>query len=422
MAPGFRLDGGSGGTHASGLGGAGGGLSAFPKLDFSYVAIDRQGDRPLWGVISFLRPRLALGFAGTQPSPEQRLRLFNAGADGSDDPSSTGTLNGVTVPVVGLTTLGNTRLHPERSRELEGGLETTLWNGRVSVTYTRYNKTRKDAILVVPVAGSVAGGMFSLTENIGEVRNTGTEATVNAALLESRAFSWNVGANLSNNNNELVHLNAGQIPDSVRGLVPGYPLFGRWLYPIRMFADQNHDGVIEENEIVVGESRVYLGQPNPKYTVNLNTDVHLFGGRLGMYATFAYQNGMTQDNQAMLNSGALWLAGNNPATPLSYQAAARATQLLHNGATTYGFAQTVNTFRFNTLSINYELPRATAAWFRVPRVTASLQGSNLGLHTNYRGKDPDINAFSTVSSGDQTLDLGQIPEPRTWWLKLTLGN
>ena len=84
--------------------------------------------------------------------------------------------------------------------------------------------------------------------------------------------------------------------------------------------------------------------------------------------------------------------------------------------------QTVNTLRFNSLSINYQLPTAVATRFRAPRMTMALQGSNLGLHTNYRGKDPNVNAFSTVSAGDETRDLGQIPEPRTWWLKLTLGN
>jgi hypothetical protein len=55
-------------------------------------------------------------------------------------------------------------------------------------------------------------------------------------------------------------------------------------------------------------------------------------------------------------------------------------------------------------------------------MTVALQGSNLGLHTNFRGKDPNFNAFATAGTGDQTQDLGQIPEPRTWWLKVTLGN
>ena len=55
-------------------------------------------------------------------------------------------------------------------------------------------------------------------------------------------------------------------------------------------------------------------------------------------------------------------------------------------------------------------------------MTMALQGSNLGLHSNYRGIDPSVNAFSTVSAGDQTADKGEIPQPRTWWLKISMGN
>ncbi|HXC24981.1 MAG TPA: TonB-dependent receptor plug domain-containing protein, partial [Gemmatimonadaceae bacterium] len=73
VAPGFRLDGGSGGSSSSG---SVGGLSAFPKMDFSYLAVDRQGGRPLWGVLTLLRPRVAFGYAGTQPGLADKLRLF----------------------------------------------------------------------------------------------------------------------------------------------------------------------------------------------------------------------------------------------------------------------------------------------------------------------------------------------------------
>jgi hypothetical protein len=49
----------------------------------------------------------------------------------------------------------------------------------------------------------------------------------------------------------------------------------------------------------------------------------------------------------------------------------------------------------------------------------ALQGSNLGFHTNYRGKDPDVNAYS---GGNLSADAGQIPQPRTWTLRVTLGG
>jgi hypothetical protein len=440
-APGFRFDGGSGGTHASGTGGAAGGLSAFPKLDFSYIAVDRQSDAPLWGFLTLLRPRASFGMAGTQPSPAQRLRLFNdsvntgTGGVTNSNCASMVLIEGTPVPAVCLQTLGNTQLHPERSRELEGGFEATLWQGRVNLTYTRYDKTRKDAIIDIPIAPSLSGlggQSFTVAENVGEVRNTGTEITGNVAVIQRRGFGWNVGMNLSNDNNVLVHLNQGHAPDYNLGLIPGYPLFGRWTVPIRAFSDLNGDGLIEPTELSWGDSLVYEGQPNPKYTLGLNTDVHLFNGRLSVTTTFQYQNGMTQTNQAALNSNSFLLVGNNPNTSLAYQAAIIfATQpqgdngqvtVVGAGDKNYGLIQTVNTFRFNTLSVNYELPKLVSNWLRVPRAGLALQGSNLGLHTNYRGKDPNVNAFSTVSAGDQTLDLGQIPEPRTWLIKLTLGN
>ena len=95
IAPGFRLDGGSGGSHAaysaggvnirarwssgSGQGQTAGigDLSLFPKIDFSWVAVDRQSGAPLFGMLTLLRPRLAYGLAGTQPGPADKLRLFN---------------------------------------------------------------------------------------------------------------------------------------------------------------------------------------------------------------------------------------------------------------------------------------------------------------------------------------------------------
>lgn len=444
-SPGFRLDGGSGGSHLSTTGGAAGGLSAFPKLDLSYIAVDRQNGRPLWGFLTMLRPRAAFGFAGRQPLPQERLRLFNVGSDQStlilNDQGhllqglaacSAIDTNGNPLPTVCLSSLGNTQLHPERSRELESGFDITLWNGRFSMGYTQYNKTTKDAISSVPIAPSISqvgGGRFTIAKNIGEIRNTGTELTSDLDVLASRQVSWHVRMSLSNDNNVLVHLAPGQDPNTLVGLVPGYPVGGIWERPIVSFADQNNDHVIEPYEIHLGSSPVYMGQPNPKYQMQMSSDVTLLQ-RVSIHASFFYTNGETQTNQGALSSSSFLMVGNNPTTPLAYQAAVIAAicgsqQYTFSSCavrTNYGLIQTVNTFRFQDLSINYQLPKSVSSRFRVPHAVLALQGSNLGLHTNYRGKDPDVNAFTTVSSVDETVDLGQIPEPRTWWLKLTLGN
>jgi TonB-dependent SusC/RagA subfamily outer membrane receptor len=444
MSPGFRLDGGSGAATSSSKVG---GLSAFPKMDFSYIAIDRQSERPLWGFLSLLRPRLAFGYAGTQPAPSDKLRLYNigsysnspAGQSGLTSQDQTGcgplvTLDGKTpIPAVCINALGNTQLRPERSSELEGGFDATLWQGRLSITYSQYNKTRQDAIIAIPVAQSVysAGGSpFSIQKNIGVIRNTGTEVQLNATPLESRSIGWTLGANFSKNNNKVVRLNAGQLPIIMNGngsLTPiqtrveaGYALFGMFTRPIVGYADANDNGILDPDEIRYGDSVVYVGRPDPNYQVALTSDLTLFGGRLGVHAGFAYENGMTQTNSAACTSNAIRLLAPNPS--FATQAAVVAAGCESSPQSAIGIVQTVNTFRFQTLSVNYYVPQRVSTWARIPRMSVALQGSNLGLHTNYRGKDPDVNAFATVSAGDETVDTGQLPEPRTWWLRITLGN
>jgi hypothetical protein len=74
--------------------------------------------------------------------------------------------------------------------------------------------------------------------------------------------------------------------------------------------------------------------------------------------------------------------------------------------------------RFQSLSVNYAIPLSFVRRIGARSATVALQGNNLGLYTNYRGKDPNVNAYAT---GNQTADTGQLPEPRTWELRVTLG-
>ena len=471
IAPGFRLDGGSGGSHAAYSGGgvntgtlnsgsglskgqtAGiGDLSLFPKIDFSWVAVDRQSGAPLFGFLTLLRPRIAYGLAGTQPGPADKLRLFNVNSGqtgvnyvlvppGQDTLTNNASgctsflvVDGATLtPAVCLNALGNTQLRPERSRELEGGIDATLWNGRLSVLWTQYKKTRFDAILTIPVPPSVSGpgwGGSSIEKNIGTIQNTGTELTVDVNVLQRRSLSWHVGGNLTKNNSLVGRLNKGQLPNKSLGVVPGYPLFGQWTKQIVSFADVNHDGILEPNEIDYGDTLMYIGQSVPNFETNFYTDVALFGGRVSAHATFAYTHGLTQFNYGALTSGSFGLLPNNPTSTLATQAAVCAAGVTPIDFTEYGcpaqsivgITQVVNTFRFNDLSVNVVVPTAVSTRLHVPRMMMALQGSNLGLHSNYRGIDPSVNAFSTVSAGDQTADKGEIPQPRTWWFKVSMGN
>ncbi len=79
--------------------------------------------------------------------------------------------------------------------------------------------------------------------------------------------------------------------------------------------------------------------------------------------------------------------------------------------------QVVSTLRFNSMAVSYRMPQRVARLLGAENVSVALQGANLGLHTNYRGKDPNVNAWSP---GETVVDAGQLPQPRTWQLNVAL--
>jgi hypothetical protein len=419
LTPGFRLDGGTANGGRASVSGLPRNLTfaaLFPKVNLSWIAIERQGDeRPLFGALTLLRPRLALGSAGVQPNPGDQLRLLSVPNQLPND--------------LILQTLGNTRLRPERSSEIESGFEAVLWHGRVSMDVTYARQLRHDAIINVPVAASVIGGA-TIALNVAEVRNTSTEVSLALNAIETNAVSWTVGGSMSHNNNIVLKLDqnsiaqvfgatgqAGGTPNSVTitdtKIAVGYPLFGRWAKPILGYADVDGNGILEANELRLGDTAVYLGRNDPTYTATFTTDLTLLHGRLGVHANFSRQGGYTQ-----LADG----AGLGPLTVANEQHATlgqQANYIASLNGSPIGLIQTVNVWRFQSFSVNYVVPRTLAQRFHATNMSVALQGSNLALWTNYRGKDPSVNAFP---NGNAIADGGQLPTPSTWRLQFTLGN
>jgi TonB-linked SusC/RagA family outer membrane protein len=417
VIPGIRLDGGS----ASGLNA---GLSRFPKLNFSWVAVDRS-DQPLWGAISMFRPRLAFGIAGVQPGPADKLRLIRDDTLSFEGEATYGSY---------VDRLGNTKLRPERSREFEGGFDLELWNNRLSVQITQYRKDRLDAIITLPIAQSVLGGN-NYQANIGRIRNLGTELSLSTTVLESSKLSWTINGALSKRSNKVVALapdmeylqfatfGGGRIfgggGDNINArIVPGYPPFSFWGYPIWGYRDRNGNGRLDVTEVLVGDTLVYLGDQEPNIETSFNTS--LSWHRISLHAAFSYTDGLGQLNVSEQGfSPGLY----DPSAPLSLQAAVIAASACTSSNSTtcrrtaYGIAQTVNMLRFHSVSLRYAAPTSVAKRIGGQTLSVALQGQNLGLWTNYRGKDPNVNAFST---GNLTADIGQLPQPRKWLLNVSL--
>ncbi|MCR4339459.1 MAG: TonB-dependent receptor, partial [Gemmatimonadaceae bacterium] len=390
LSTGLRLDGAD--TYGSQQSVAG-----FPKVSLSYLLSD-EPFFPLKQLFSLLRLRAAYGQAGVQPGPADRLRLYA---------SDTRWLDGGTVDARRLSTVGNDHLKPERSEEFEGGLDADLFGRALTIEITAYRKTRVDALIPFTLPPSVNAGGTVLV-NVGKVRNSGFEIGLGTNLLRSDLVTIGTQMHVSRNRNLVLSLgDVGPInnPNGTR-VVEGYPLFGRWARPILHYADADGDGIITHEEVQLGDEEVYLGPIEPNYEAALHTNFSFFRGRITATAGFSYSDGQLQVNEIARQNRVIARGANDPNAPLGEQAAIAVMD-----RTSYGLAQEISTFRFNSLAVAVSAPPAFARrWFGTRTASFTLQGTNLGLSSNYRGKDPAVNAYST---GNAVVDTGQLPLPRT---------
>src|SRR5256712_829371 len=151
----------------------------YPKFGVSYV-ISEEPYFPKWTWINSVRLRGAVGASGVQPGTTDALRFFAPTAASVDNADSPAILDSAS---------GNPGLKPERAREYEIGGEAVLFEHRVSIDLTYYNKRTKDALIARIIPPS-AGASDTRFENLRAVANRGLEGLVTAPEEDRQQFGW----------------------------------------------------------------------------------------------------------------------------------------------------------------------------------------------------------------------------------------
>ncbi len=381
----------------------------YPKLSASYIISD-EDFFPKVPALSQLRLRATYGAAGTQPGPNDATRFFAA---------STVNVDKADQPGVIVSGVGNANLKPERASEFEGGFDAKMFNSRVNLEMTYYNKTTKDALIsrILPPSAGVATSRF---ENLGSVKNAGVEGLLNAQLVNRRNFGWDATFAASSNVNKLVDL--GSVPPIIGTLISqkaGYPLNSWWQRPIKSFADANNDGIISVSEIVVGDTAEYRGTSIPQYEMTLNNGFDLFNRAFRIQTLFDYKGGYLGDNdtqrircQNRLNCR----EEADKSAPLEQQARVVALRD-HVSRTQDGFLEDGSFVRFRELSVTYAAPTNIASSvFRSQAASLSFAARNLHVWTKYSGVDPE----SSYGSGNVQNDFQTAAPPTYFTLRLNL--
>lgn len=126
-----------------------------------------------------------------------------------------GTFSSNTFPLAGVgafeksNQIGNPKLKPEITTEKELGFDIRVFDNRLGLDLSFYNKVSDGQILTVNVPPS--SGFVTQVVNFGEVQNKGIEMALTIVPVRTVNFEWNLGFTYTKNNNEVLSVPGGEL-------------------------------------------------------------------------------------------------------------------------------------------------------------------------------------------------------------------
>jgi TonB-dependent SusC/RagA subfamily outer membrane receptor len=372
----------------------------YPKLGGSWLISD-ESFWPQNPWVSQLRLRGALGYSAVQPDIGDIHGHYRSGYQFID---------GKFVRGVELVGAGNPSLNPERAMEIEMGFDMDLFQDRVNLIATYAHGENQNALVNRNMPPSVSGiGTIQRKENIARVRNRNFEVSATGRLIETRNTLVVLNYNLTLSDNVVVKLGDGILPFSTATtgrIVAGYPIAGIWARRVLGYQDHNEDGLLARNEVILSDSAVYIGWSQPRYRAGYGANITLYN-QLTFDTRFSYQSQYVQQYSADGYRG-----NEDVNAPFSEQAYGVISGLTGR--------RPISDVRWNSASITYHVPASILRKVRARSLSFSLQGSNLGLWTNYVGRDPGVN--SSILTSEVPLDNGSVvPRPRLYVFDVRIG-
>lgn len=369
----------------------------YPKASLSWVV----SDEPFWHIdwLNSFRFRTAYGESGEQPDQFAALRYYSPVTGPGDQPAVT------------AGGLGNSKLGPERGKEFETGFDASLFEDRIGIEATYYNKRTANAILSANVPGSVGFGSTQIV-NAGEVKNTGVELLARFTPIRNETLTWDASASFSYNNNKIVGLGVPGVssfsPGSYQEDRAGYPI-GAWFLPKIVSAQLDESGNAYDVMCADGHGgqtdcsnapSVYLGSSIPDKEGSFTSTLTLWK-RLRIYGLVDYQTGVFKIDGNYRIRCFFQIGGLCPefVFPTKYSPVLEAG--IQNGMPFY-LVKNANFFKLRTVSATYSLPDELAARLHAAAASITLAGNNLHTWTPYKGLDPESQFLGGSRGGGAT--------------------
>jgi len=432
--------------------------SLFPKASVAWNATRLIGEHS-W--LSFVKLRLAYGEAGREPNPYQILTGY--------DPAVFAGNGGLVTSL----TEGQDSLRPERTTELEAGIDVGLFSGYTDESITYYRSRTSDAIFAVPVPGS--NGFGQQERNAATIENHGLELALNVHAPQGSALRWEVGLMWAHNANRVLSLrgvnvlgfNDGEFASAV---LPGYSVgsfymgdFVRCRYGQTNVRTDEAGNALDINAycrahdapngalfvdasgypIADNDTAYVQGHSTPDWTGSVRTAITLFhkvqvaalvdvrhggqawnGTRGALYNFGTHKDTEHRDTPGVIGTDVLRGPVVGPGAGMSValgQAWFEGLGSAFNGPSAQ-FVEAAGYTKVREISVTYTLSDAfVRRTMNLSSVELRLAGRNLHTWSSYRGLDPEMSIAGPAAPGGGA-DWFNSPQTRSFVVSVGLNR
>jgi hypothetical protein len=312
------------------------------------------------------------------------------------------------------------------------GLEFELFESKITGSIDYYTKKSIDLIYDRPLA--ISTGNSSITTNIGSIKNSGVELTLNANdVIKTDDLSLDLGFNISTNENEILELTQDEFINGTKKWMVGKSLYnwfirewagvdpddgyGMW-YKDVLDADGEPTGERETTKEYSEATRYYFDDNSslPKYTGGFNANLSYKNFDFSTLVYFSLGSYQYDSSYAGLMSGFERNAQGHPDLANRWQNPGDITDvpLLLNAsndfnATSTRFLYKNDWARVKAISIGYSFDDKMNEKLKTESIRVFVQGDNLFTFTGHDGIDPEQTLSGLTNSRSslmKTVSLG----------------
>lgn len=112
--------------------------------------------------------------------------------------------NGGTISYKPSSTLGSPNIRWEKQKQLNAGIDFSIFDNRYQFVLEYFNIQNEDLLMYKPLAST--SGFSGTIDNVGAIKNSGVELTINANLINKQNLKWNFSFNVSSDKNTVTKL------------------------------------------------------------------------------------------------------------------------------------------------------------------------------------------------------------------------